>query len=133
FPPVRSAGSSWMATGALAPAPRVQAESLRPGIAGCCRARPKMPLSLAIEWGLFIDASCIWRWVQVYGPELDKRCRTHLKQTDQSYRVDETYIRIKGAGPVFISGARFHRTDHRFPAHGQTRSSRSQTIFSENA
>lgn len=30
------------------------------------------------------------RWVQVYGPELDKRCRPHLKPTNKSYRVDET-------------------------------------------
>ena len=35
-------------------------------------------------------------WAQIYGPELDRRCRPHLKQTNKSYRVDETYIRIKG-------------------------------------
>jgi transposase, IS6 family len=45
---------------------------------------------------LSIDASCIWRWVQAYTPELDKRCRPHLKTTNQSYRVDETYIKVKG-------------------------------------
>jgi transposase, IS6 family len=27
---------------------------------------------------------------------LEKRCRPHLKPTTKSYRVDETYIRIKG-------------------------------------
>src|SRR5687767_6902566 len=48
------------------------------------------------ERGLFIDASCIWRWVQAYAPELDKRCRPHLKSTNKSFRVDETYIKIKG-------------------------------------
>jgi transposase-like protein len=51
---------------------------------------------IALERGLFIHPSCIWRWVQIYGPELDKRCRVHLKPTNKSYRVDETYIRIKG-------------------------------------
>jgi IS6 family transposase len=51
---------------------------------------------MAIERGLFIHPTCIWRWVQIYGPELDKRCRPHLKPTKKSYRVDETYIRIKG-------------------------------------
>src|SRR5262250_3474339 len=51
---------------------------------------------MALERGLLIHSSCIWRWVQVYGPELDKRCRAHLKPTNKSYRVDETYIRIKG-------------------------------------
>jgi transposase, IS6 family len=51
---------------------------------------------LLAERGLCIDASCIWRWVQTYSPELDKRCRPHLKSTNKSYRVDETYIKVKG-------------------------------------
>jgi len=38
----------------------------------------------------------VWRWVQIYGPELEERCRRHLKPTAKSYRVDETYMRIKG-------------------------------------
>ncbi len=29
-------------------------------------------------------------------PELDKRCRPYLKTTNDSYRVDETYIKVKG-------------------------------------
>ena len=36
-----------------------------------------------------------YRWVQRYAPELDKRCRPHLKATNDSWRVDETYIKIK--------------------------------------
>ena len=48
------------------------------------------------ERGVVVDASCIWRWVQAYAPELNKRCRPHLKSTNKSYRVDETYIRVKG-------------------------------------
>jgi len=51
---------------------------------------------MALERGLLIYSSCIWRWVQIYGPELDQRCRAHLKRTNKSYRVDETYVRIKG-------------------------------------
>src|ERR1019366_457310 len=38
----------------------------------------------------------IWRWVQRYGPELEQRLRRHLKLTNKSWRVDETYIRVKG-------------------------------------
>jgi len=48
------------------------------------------------ERGLAVDASCIWRWVQAYAPELNKRCRPHLRPTNKSYRIDETYIRIRG-------------------------------------
>jgi IS6 family transposase len=38
----------------------------------------------------------LWRWVQAYAAELNRRCRPHLKATDKSYRVDETYIKVKG-------------------------------------
>ena len=51
---------------------------------------------MAAERGLTITASCIWRWVQVFGPEIDKRCRPQLKRTNRSWRLDETYINIKG-------------------------------------
>jgi transposase, IS6 family len=51
---------------------------------------------LLTERGLPVDASCIWRWVQAYAPELNKRCRPHLRRTHKSYRVNETYIKIKG-------------------------------------
>jgi IS6 family transposase len=34
--------------------------------------------------------------VQRYAPELEKRSRPHLRPTNDSYRVDETYVKIKG-------------------------------------
>ena len=34
--------------------------------------------------------------MQAYGPELDKRCRPYLRSTNGSWRVDETYIKVKG-------------------------------------
>ncbi len=43
-----------------------------------------------------MDHSTINRWVLKYAPELDKRIRPHLKPTNNSWRVDETYIKIKG-------------------------------------
>jgi IS6 family transposase len=48
------------------------------------------------ERGLAIAHTTIMRWVHQYGPELDKRIRRHLKQTNDSWRVDETYIKVKG-------------------------------------
>ena len=51
---------------------------------------------LPAERGLAIDAGCVRRWVQAYAPELNKRCRPHLKSTNKSYRVDETYSKVKG-------------------------------------
>lgn len=38
----------------------------------------------------------IMRCFHQYGPELDKRIRHHLKQTNNSCKVDETYIKVKG-------------------------------------
>jgi transposase, IS6 family len=34
---------------------------------------------LLAERGVAVDPTCIWRWVQTYAPELNKRCRPHLK------------------------------------------------------
>src|SRR6202045_3367319 len=48
------------------------------------------------ERGLQADHTTVWRWVQRYGPELEQRLRRHLKPTNKSWRVDETYIRVKG-------------------------------------
>ena len=52
------------------------------------------------ECGVQVDHTTIFRWVQRYAPELDKRCRPHLKPTSDSYRVDETYIKVKGQWKV---------------------------------
>jgi transposase, IS6 family len=47
------------------------------------------------ERGLQVDHTTIFRWVQHYAPELEKRCRPHLKACNDSWKVDETYIKIK--------------------------------------
>ena len=47
------------------------------------------------ERGVWVDHTTVFRWVQRYAPELDKRCRPHLNSTNDSYRVDETSIKIK--------------------------------------
>ena len=36
-----------------------------------------------------------------YAPELDRRIRPHLKPTNDSWRVDETYILIRGVWKYF--------------------------------
>jgi transposase-like protein len=48
------------------------------------------------ERGLSIAHTTIMRWVHQYGPELDERVRRHLKSTNDSWKVDETYIKVKG-------------------------------------
>jgi len=51
---------------------------------------------LLTERGIPADHTTIWRWVQCYAPELNRRCRRQLKPTNGSWRVDETYVRAKG-------------------------------------
>jgi transposase-like protein len=48
------------------------------------------------ERGLHADHVTVWRWVQRYAPELERRLRSRLRPTNDSWRVDETYIRVKG-------------------------------------
>ena len=51
-----------------------------------------------LERGLKIDHTTICRWVQQLAPEIDKRTRPFLKLTNDSWKVDETYIKVKGEG-----------------------------------
>ncbi len=44
------------------------------------------------ERGLSVHYSTIFRWVQRYAPEINKRIRPYLKMSGTSYRIDETYI-----------------------------------------
>ncbi len=50
---------------------------------------------IAAERGLQLDHSTIYRWVQEYAPEINKRTKPFLKRTCDSWKLDETYIKIK--------------------------------------
>jgi IS6 family transposase len=51
---------------------------------------------LLAERGLHADHVTVWRWVQRYAPEMERRLRSRLQPTNDSWRVDETYVRVKG-------------------------------------
>ena len=46
--------------------------------------------------GVHVNHTSLCRWIQAYAPEIDKRIRPHLRMTNDSCRVDETYMRAKG-------------------------------------
>jgi transposase-like protein len=48
------------------------------------------------ERGIKVDHTTIMRWVHQYSPEIEKRIKRHLRPTNDSWRVDETYIKVKG-------------------------------------
>jgi transposase, IS6 family len=46
--------------------------------------------------GVAVDHTTIFRRVQAYAEDLEKRIRPHLRPSNGSWRVDETYIKVKG-------------------------------------
>jgi len=48
------------------------------------------------ERGLSLAHTTILRWVQRYTPEFVKRWNRFSTRTAQSWRVDETYLKIRG-------------------------------------
>ena len=68
----------------------------------CVRWYCRYPLSyrnleeMMNERGLETDHTTIYRWVQKYGSGIRKRLTACLKSPGDSWRIDETYIKIKG-------------------------------------
>jgi transposase-like protein len=82
----------------------------------CVRWYLDLPLSyrnvakLMPERGLPTHHTCVFRWVQVYSPELDKRCRAYLQPTNKSYRVDETYRKGERRAKYLLSSGLYGQT-----------------------
>ena len=48
--------------------------------------------------GVIIAHTTIFRWIQAYAAELEKQIRPHLRPSNGSWRVDETYVKVKVKG-----------------------------------
>ncbi len=46
--------------------------------------------------GVMLDHTTLFRWVRTYAAKLEQRVRRHLRPCTGSWRVDETYIKVKG-------------------------------------
>lgn len=52
---------------------------------------------MMVERGVEVDHTTLYRWVQHYAPEMEKRLRYFWRPgLGMSWRVDETYIKVKG-------------------------------------
>ena len=54
---------------------------------------------MMIERGIQVDHSTIMKYNEMgasISPEIEKKIRRHLRPTNDSWRVDETYIKVKG-------------------------------------
>src|SRR5215831_19364529 len=55
-------------------------------------------VEMMAEGSLSMAHTTIMRWVQRYAPEFEKRWRRFARTVGQSWRVDETYVKIRGEG-----------------------------------
>ena len=59
---------------------------------------PMFPISyrdlelMLLDRGVAVDHTTVFRWIQAYAAELEKRIRPHLRVSNGSWRVDETYM-----------------------------------------
>ena len=59
---------------------------------------------LAKERGLPVDHSTINRWVICYAPQLEQQfSKKYKREINDSWRMDETYLKIKGEDVYLIS------------------------------
>jgi len=72
-------------------------------ILGCVRWYCKYGISyrdleeMMVERGVEVDHSTLFRWVQQYAPEIEKRMRWYNGSgLGESWQVDETYVKVKG-------------------------------------
>jgi transposase-like protein len=60
------------------------------------------------ERGVRVHPSTIFRWVQRYAPEIEKRVRPYQGHRSGSWRVDETYVRVGGRWLYLFRGVDKH-------------------------
>ena len=53
--------------------------------------------TMMTERGVTVDHSTIYRWVQHFAPEMERRLRWQWRwPRSRSWRIDETYIKVRG-------------------------------------
>jgi len=68
----------------------------------CVRWYLKYPLSYRMlvemmgERGIQVSHTTIMRWIHQYAPIIDEKISKYLKPTNDSWRLDEPYLKIKG-------------------------------------
>jgi hypothetical protein len=71
-------------------------------------------VEMMAERGIALAHTTIMRWIQRYVPEFEKRWNRFACRAGASWRVDETYVKIKGR--CTGSGAKFRKRFNEAPA-----------------
>src|SRR4029453_2356400 len=58
------------------------------------------------DGGLEVDHTTLFRWIQAYAPELEKRIRPHLHRSNGSWRVAEREFKGEGLWSLFVRAGR---------------------------
>jgi transposase-like protein len=85
-------------------------------------------VEMMAERGLSMAHTTIMRWVHHYAPEFERRWNQFARSVGPSWRVDETYVKIRGKW-VYLPGDRSRRKDRRLSAQHQARCHRSQGVL----
>src|ERR1700736_6832748 len=88
---------------------------------------------LLAERGLHADHVTVWRWVQRYAPEVNRRLRSRLKPTNGSWRVDSDLHSGERQLALPLPCGGFFRRDPRLPSLGQTGRGRSRALSDQSA
>ena len=86
---------------------------------------------LVRERGLSVDHVTVWRWVQRYAPEIERRLRPHLKPTNKNWRVDENVHPRQRQVDLFVPCRGLYRRQHRFSTVRPAGCSRRQAVLSK--
>ena len=89
-------------------------------------------VEMMAERGLSMAHTTIMRWVQRYAPEFEKRWRPFARVVGRSWRVDETYVKIRGKWCYLYRAVGSGRQDGRLQAECQAQRRRRQSILSES-
>ena len=82
---------------------------------------PTISKLMLLDRGVEVDHTTIFRWIQAYAAELEKRIRPHLRTSNGSWRVDETYVRVKGRWTYLYRAVASCWPNDRLPALGEAR------------
>ena len=59
---------------------------------------------LMAERGMVVHHTSIWRWIQVYGPEIYRRLHGEVKRKSSTWHMDETLVSIAGKWMYLFRG-----------------------------
>ena len=87
-------------------------------------------VEMMAERGIELAHTRIMRWIQRYVPEFEKRWNRFACKAGRSWRVDETYVKIKGRWTYLYRAVASNGENRRFPTARKAGCRCGESIFS---